>query len=141
MSYQYLDHEADIGLEASGATLAEALQAGVQGLLDLMVDTRTVCPVSSTPVTVEASDLGALYVALLNAVLAERDLSGQFFHDIEITQVTATEKGWHVDGILHGEPAEPDRHEVGTEVKAATYAGLRVVESPSRVALRCVLDI
>ncbi|MDI3340111.1 MAG: archease [Sphaerobacter sp.] len=141
MPYRYLEHEADIGLEASGASAAEALQAGVQGLLDLMARTATVRPAVETPVEAEGDDLGALYVALLNAVIAERDIAGHLFHDFRLDALERTGDGWRARGTLTGEPIDPARHEIGTEVKAATYAGLRVEERPDGVTLRCVLDL
>jgi hypothetical protein len=30
---------------------------------------------------------------------------------------------------------------LGTEVKAATYSGLELIEEPGRVTVQCVLDI
>lgn len=141
MSYRYLEHEADIGLEASGASAAEALEAGVQGMLVLMARTDSVRPVAETPVEAEGWDLGALFVALLNAVIAARDITGHFFHGFRIDALEQADGAWRVRGTLTGEPVDFARHQAGTEVKAATYAGLRVEERPDGVTLRCVLDL
>lgn len=141
MPYRYLDHEADLGLEAWGATPQEALEAGAQGLLDLLVNTATVRPAEETPVEAEGGDPGALFVALLNAILAQRDITGHFFHRFRLESLTQAGDTWRVTGTLSGEPVDPDRHEIETEVKAATYAGLRVIEEPGKVSLRCILDL
>jgi SHS2 domain-containing protein len=141
MPYTYLDHEADIGLEASGATLAEAIEAGVQGLLDLMVDTGGVQASGTTPVAAEAGDPAALFVAILNAVLAERDISGQFFRCFRIDRLEEKSGRWYLTGTLWGEPVDQTRHETGNEVKAATYSGLRYTDEHGVVTLRCVLDL
>lgn len=141
MPFVYLDHEADVGLEATGATAAEALESGVQGLLELMVDPGSVQPILSTEISAEGSDLGALFVALLNAVLAQRDITGQFFQKFELNRFEKVDGHLRAEGTLKGEPVDMERHDVAYEVKAATYSGLRVVDEPGRVQLRCLLDI
>jgi SHS2 domain-containing protein len=141
VAYTFLEHEADIGIEASGSTIEEAFEVGVQGMLDLMVDTETVQPADATPVSAEANDPGGLFVALLNAVLAERDIAGQFFRSFRIDRLEAKDGRWRVEGVLWGEPVDLTRHSVGNEVKAATYSGLRFTDEPGKKTLRCILDI
>ncbi len=141
MPFTYLDHEADVGIEASGADAAEALESGVQGLLELMVDPGTVRPISTTLVSAEGADLGSLFVALLNAVLAQQDITGNFFSTFELDSLETSDGRIRAAGRLRGEPVDMVRHGIASEVKAATYSGLRVVEEPGRVLLRCLLDI
>jgi SHS2 domain-containing protein len=141
MTYTFLEHEADIGIEATGSTIEEALEVGVQGMLDLMVDTEAVEPTDATPVTAEGSDPGGLFVALLNAVLAERDIAGHFFRSFRIDRLEQSDDHWRVEGVLWGEPVDLKRHSVGNEVKAATYSGLRFTDEPDSKTLRCILDI
>jgi SHS2 domain-containing protein len=141
MPYEYLDHEADIGLEATGASLEEALRDGVRGLLALLVDPETVEPRQAVPVQVTASDPGSLFVALLNAVLAAVDLHGMFFRDFELTHLEQVDDHWVVEGTLWGEPIDLNRHAVEIEVKAATYGGLLAEENEAGWRLRCVLDL
>ncbi|ACM06711.1 MULTISPECIES: archease [Thermomicrobium] len=141
MPYEYLDHEADIGLEATGASLEEALRDGVRGLLALLVDPETVEPRQAVPVQATASDPGSLFVALLNAVLAAVDLHGMFFRDFELTHLEQVDDHWVVEGTLWGEPIDLNRHAVEIEVKAATYGGLLAEENEAGWRLRCVLDL
>jgi SHS2 domain-containing protein len=141
MPYTYLEHEADIGLEGTGATLEGAFESGVQGLLDLMVDTETVAPLERVAVSAEGTDPGGLFVALLNAVIAERDITGFFFNRFKLDQIELIDDRWCAAGTLLGEPVDLSRHSVGNEVKAATYSGLRFIDRPGHTSLRCVLDI
>jgi len=141
MPYEYLDHEADIGLEATGASLEEALRDGVRGLLALLVDPETVEPRQAVPVQATASDPGSLFVALLNAVLAAVDLHGMFFRDFELRHLEQVDDHWVVEGTLWGEPIDLNRHAVEIEVKAATYGGLLAEENEAGWRLRCVLDL
>lgn len=141
MPFSYLDHESDVGLESTGSSVLEALESGVQGMLELMVDTKTVRPICKTEVTAEGNDLGGLFVALLNAVLAQRDISGQFFSKFDLQRLETDSEKLKVAGTLWGEPVDTERHDVGAEVKAATYSGLRVIDEPGHVTFRCLLDI
>jgi SHS2 domain-containing protein len=141
MPYSYIDHQADVGLLATGDTLEEALADGVLGLLALMVDPATVRPGQDVPIEASGGDPAALYVALLNAVLALKDIHGLFFHDVRITDLRQTDDGWTVVGELRGEPFDRERHEVGSDVKAATYGGLLAEQDTYGWRLRCVLDL
>jgi SHS2 domain-containing protein len=141
MPYTYLEHEADIGLEGIGETLETAFESGIQGLLDLMVDTETVCPAESVDVAAEGADPAGLFVAMLNAVIAERDITAKFFHSFRLRRIEQENGRWRAEGTLLGEPVDFSRHSVGNEVKAATYSGLRFVDDPGHKSLRCVLDI
>ncbi|MCX7624286.1 MAG: archease [Thermomicrobium sp.] len=141
MPYEYLDHEADIGLEATGASLEEALQDGVRGLLALLVDPETVEPRETVTVQARGEDPGSLYVALLNAVLAAVDLHRMFFRDFELTHLAQVDDHLVVEGKLYGEPIDLGRHAVEIEVKAATYGGLLAERTDSGWRLRCVLDL
>jgi SHS2 domain-containing protein len=141
MPYIYLDHEADIGLEGTGETLETAFESGIQGLLDLLVDTDTVDPAESAEVAAVGADPAGLFVAMLNAVIAERDITARFFHSFRLHRIEQDNGLWRAEGTLLGESVDFSRHSVGNEVKAATYSGLRFVDEPGHKSLRCVLDI
>ncbi|MBX6753099.1 MAG: archease [Thermorudis peleae] len=141
MPYTYLDHQADIGLEATGATLVEALEDAVRGLLGLLVDLETVEPREQVPIRAQADDPGGLFVALLNAVLAAIDLHRMFFRDVSLTRVEQTPEGWVAEGTLIGEPIDLSKHAVEIEVKAATYGGFLAEQTPEGWRFRCVLDL
>lgn len=141
MPYEYLEHQADIGLEATGATLEEALRDGVTGLLNLLVDVETVEPREEVAVQASAEDAGALFVSLLNAVLATIDLRGMFFREFRITRAEQVNGRWIAEGVLAGEPIDLSRHAVEIEVKAATYGGFLAEQTDRGWRFRCILDI
>lgn len=141
MPYEYLEHQADVGLEATGATLEEALRDGVTGLLNLLVDVETVEPREEVPVQASAEDPGALFVSLLNAVLATIDLRGMFFREFRLTRAESVDGRWVAEGVLVGEPIDLSRHAVEIEVKAATYGGFLAEHTDQGWRFRCVLDL
>ena len=142
MPYEYLDHTADVGLRSRGQTLAEALTHGALGLFALMVDLERIVPRQEVPIQCGAGDPAALFVELLNELLAQRDIEGLFFGDFEITDLEQSDDGYWLKGIARGEPMDIERHEPKTEVKAATYGGLEyVVDEKGQHVLQCVLDL
>jgi SHS2 domain-containing protein len=141
MPYELIDHQADVGLQATGETLEEALIDGVRGMLSLMVDRDTVEPTGSSRIDASGDDPGALYVDLLNAVLGAKDIHGMFFHDIELQEIDEQDGTWRLAATLSGEPIDLSRHEVDSDVKAATYGGLLVQHDENGWLLRCVLDL
>lgn len=141
MPWELIDHQADVGLQATGESLEIALADGVRGMLSLMVDPATVESREQWITAACGSDAGSLYVDLLNSVLATRDIENAFFHDIEIESLEQRDGVWHVRCRLSGEPIDLAKHEVDSEVKAATYGGLRAEHSDDGWLLRCVLDL
>jgi SHS2 domain-containing protein len=139
--WELLDHQADVGLQATGESLEEALSDGVRGMLSLMVDPRLVEPQTRFVTSAQGRDAGALFVDLLNSVLAVKDIENVFFHDISIESLQKTDDTWHVTCWLSGEPIDLSRHEVESDVKAATYGGLIAEEREGSWILRCVLDL
>ncbi len=141
MPWELLDHQADIGLQATGETLEQALADGVRGMLSLMVDPDTVTHQVTWEVRASGNDPGSLFVDLLNSVLATKDIHNAFFHDIVIDAVEQIGDDWRVSCRLFGEPINLKRHEVDSDVKAATYGGLRVEHDERGWLLRCLLDL
>jgi SHS2 domain-containing protein len=135
--YEYFDVAADVGVHAWGETLAGCFRQCALGMFDLIVPTRAVTPVEIREVAARGNGVEALLVNWLNECLYLHDLEGFVVHDLETPGVAGT----GVHGILRGEPVDPARHPRGTVVKAATFHGLEVAETPGRVTARVVLDI
>jgi len=140
--YEYLEHTADVGLRSWGRTLSDALASGAQGLFALMVDLESVIPVVQVDIECQADDPAALYVELLNELLAQRDIEGMFFCCVEIERLEQNDIGWRLSGLAKGEKMDLERHMPQSDVKAATYGGLAYTLDDERGhVLQCVLDV
>jgi tRNA nucleotidyltransferase (CCA-adding enzyme) len=139
--YTYLEHTADLGIRAVGDTIEEAFGQGAQAMLDAITDTRGLaCPLSS-PVTCRAPDLPALFCEWLNELLYLAEVRRALWKNARVTRLARTGAEWALEGVVHGEPLDPERHDLHTEVKAATYAGLSYRQSGGQHILECVLDL
>ncbi len=133
--YELLEHTADVGIHAWGATLAEALEAAAWGVVDLL-GIRVGGPGERRQVRVRAEDPGGLAVDLLNELILLHELEGAAVAGLRVLRATDTEAEAEVElAPLPGEPA-------GTVVKAATYHQLRVArEADGSVDLRVFVDV
>lgn len=135
--YEITEHTADVGVVATGSTLAEALSALAQGMFSIIADLDTVDTGETVQVSVESADTEALAVDWLNELLfrheSESFLPKQF-------EVAVDEAGTSLTARCIGEKMDPSRHRMLTYVKAATYHGLNVEQSDGW-RVQVVLDV
>jgi len=106
-----------------------------------MVNPETVTPTVEIPVRCQADDLESLFVALLNELLYLREVKTTTLVDCRVTRLEKTGAGWTLEGIAAGEPLEAGKHEFLTEVKAATYFGLKYYTEGDQHVFQCVVDV
>ena len=135
--YEYFDVAADVGVAAWGEDLPGCLRQCALGVFNLIVPTAEVQSLEGREVAARGTSVEALLVNWLNECLYVHDLEGFVVSDISRPEVTTT----GVHALLRGEPVDPSRHPRGTVVKAATFHGLEVRETPGRVSARVILDI
>ena len=83
MPYEFLDHEADIGIRSTGDTLEEAFEDGAKAMFAVMVDLETVESHQKIEIEVGATDIAALFIEWLNELLAQSDIEGIIFSKFE----------------------------------------------------------
>jgi len=135
--YDILEHPADVGIEARGASLAEAFAQAAEGLMSLILDPAHVVQRESRRIDLTASDTEQLLVRWLSEVLYLFDGCGFAAARFEVqlrgpASLTAT---------VHGEIFSPSRHTARTDVKAVTYHLLHVRQGPEECVVRVYLDI
>jgi len=137
---EYLEHTADIGLRASGTTLEQAFCEAARGLFSVMVEPVSVEPRRLYVIRRNAPSLPELLVEWLSDLLAQKELTGLFFSEFEVS-IERTSSGFILVGKARGEPLDVHRHRFGTEVKGISYLGLSVRETSGSWIAQCVLDV
>ena len=135
--YRFLDHTADVGLVASGATLAEAFANAGEALSAILCDPDTVRELESRELIASASDTEALLVAWLSEVNYLFEVERFAFRRFEVRELADNT----VESVGYGETLDLDRHEVGIQVKAVTYHELEIIEDAGGFSVRVILDV
>jgi SHS2 domain-containing protein len=141
MSFKYLEHEADVGLEAEGSTLEEAFCEGAKATFNIMVDLKEVSPKKQIKVHAESDSIPGLFIQWLNELLSLADMEGMFFSEFRVEKIKSASGRYILDGAASGEEIDPKKHKLKTEAKAATYSGLRYEIRDNKHYLRCVVDV
>lgn len=141
MPYEYLDHPADLGIRGIGDTLQEAFEQGALAMLAATADVQPLKPQLNCQVTCSAPDIPALFIEWLNELLYQAAIHSALLQSAHVTHLEQTGSEWTLQGIAQGEPLDPARHTLHTEVKAATYAGLAYRQKAGQHILECVLDL
>ena len=129
--FELLEHTADVGIRARGATLEEAFEQATLGLAEVLGALAaggspggSAGPGETVTVEVSAPDPGGLLVDWLNEVLWLREVRQAVVRGVRVERVgDGTASG---EVVLAAGGPEPD----GTLVKAVTYHRLRVEPDP-----------
>ena len=133
-SFEVLEHTADIGLRARGRTLEELFENACRGTLEILGATGEAATEEEV-VRVQAADLGALLVDLLNEVIYLVDARRARVARVEVERASP-------DGVvarIGWAPGPPDLP--GTELKAATYHQLAVEHAPDGYEATVYFDV
>lgn len=133
-SWRVVEHTADVGLEAEGETLEDALEATIAGFGHLVCPEGEVRAAERVEIELEAPALRDLVVDLLDEL--------NYVHQIEHfvpaggqATIQARGEGYRLEASVEGEAYDRDRHGHLMEIKATTYHGLEVDEEPGRIAV------
>jgi SHS2 domain-containing protein len=133
--YEFFEHEADVGIRGIGSSLEEAFAEAARAMFSVMVDIDKVKPIKSIEIACKAENDEELFIEFLNKLLAEATINEMVFSSF-IVQIRDHE----LTGTAKGEKLDPERHDIKTEVKAATYSQLRV-ERDEEFIVQCIVDV
>ncbi len=135
--YKFLEHTADAGIEATGATLEETLASAADGLAGCLCDIRTVRERGSRRFDVTAADTESLLVDWLNEINFAFEVDRFAFRRFRVERI----EGASLHATGYGEPLDPARHHPGEQVKSVTHHGVKVEKTPQGWLARVYLDI
>ena len=134
--WEHFHHQADIGVRGFGSTPAGAFEQAAYALT-AVITTAPVNPTRRLTITSTGDDPELLLADWLNKLIylmaIEKMLFGRFNVKISGNSLTAQ---------IFGEAVDVERHRPTIEIKAATYAELKVRQLSSRHWLaQCVVDV
>ena len=137
MKYRVFNHTADLGVEIYGKTVEELFVNAAFAIFDLMTDLQDVKITEVRAIVTEGADWEDLLVNYLREVLYLFNGEGLILSDYAIAEINPR----HLVGEVRGEPFEPGRHRIKTEIKAVTYHQVLIRESGEGWVGRVVFDV
>jgi SHS2 domain-containing protein len=135
--YEIFEHTADLGLRVRAPDLPGLFADAGRGLTSMIApNLDSIRPVREIPVCVAGSRRDDLFFDWLSEILylfeSEHLLLSQFDVEIDADGVRA---------VARGEPLDESRHALEHEVKAITYHGLKVDQTPDGWLAEVIVDI
>jgi SHS2 domain-containing protein len=130
--FRFIDHTADVGVQAYGETLGEAFENAALGMFNIITDPSKVGMQQDFEVTIEGEDLKDLLHEWLAQLLILSQVNNMLFSSFKV-DLKNLDNRVGLTGLVMGESADPSRHVYKTEIKAVTHHMLEVKENPPMV--------
>ena len=135
--FRTLEHPADVGFEAFGATREEVFANAARALMNVIVDLDAIQPCEEVPLQIHGPDPENLLVNWLSELLYLHDAEGWLFRDFEIRSLSDNS----LSALARGEKFQPSRHQAKMLVKAITYHQLALEKTPRGWRAQVYVDI
>ncbi len=133
-SHRFVDHTSEIGLRVRAATFPEMLAEAGRGLARLLLRDQTAeAAGEAREIEVSSHDREALLVDWLNELIFEAEV--RLWVPLEFEMMAASDT--HVRVRARGAEVEVPP----SIVKAATFHGLQVMETPEGLEAEVILDV
>jgi len=141
LGYRYLNHRADMGLEAENKTLEGLFQEAAAGLFGLMANLDEVRARKSRNMNLKADNAENLLYRWLSELVSLRDLHNELYGDFAELVINGDNSELELEATVKGEKINPEIHELGTEVKGITYQGFELAKENENWRCRFVVDV
>ncbi len=145
MPFEIIEHPADVGFRAYGATLKELFENAALAMLSLGCALDHIEEREQREVAANGSDIEALLYAWLADILAVADAEQLVFRRVEIKRLHLGKANGEGEGEVHGtargEKFDKARHAANTYIKAVTYHQLRVEQTSDGWHAQVFLDV
>lgn len=133
MPYRYLEHKADLLVEATGQDFLDALESAAQGMIDFI--SRAEGP-DSFEIEQTADILEDLVVRTLSEILSQSEIHEMAPSSFKVLNLKLKPE-LRLKGIVYGTKDAPTK----ASVKAVTYHELSVKQEDEKVTIRVLLDV
>jgi SHS2 domain-containing protein len=135
--YETFEHTADLGLRVRAADLDTLFAEAARALFSVIIeDLDTVRPAQRHDVRLAGEEREYLLFDWLRELLYQFDVRHLLFGRFEVHVGPSG-----LSGSAWGEPLDRARHVLDHEVKAITYHGLRVEQTPDGWLAEVIVDI
>jgi len=140
MTYRFIEHTADMGVEIEATSFESLLSEGLLALTDTLTEVERVKLELELPCDLIAPSREDLLVEWLGELVYLFETQSVLLRQADL-EVEPEGGGWRLRGTVRGERYDPDRHEIKTLIKAVTYHQLEVRPSRMGWSARVIFDI
>jgi SHS2 domain-containing protein len=134
--WEIVEHTADVGIRGWGRDFPALVEALARGLFEVIAGPGKVEARVAHKLRIEGVDREDLLHEALEGLNTLHQVRGELYGEVRVEVV---DTGLAME--VHGEPIDPDRHDLRTEVKAVTWHDLRVTETEKGWEGYVLLDI
>lgn len=138
MSYEFLDHTADLKIRASGDSFEQALSEAAKGLFAAIAGDSKITPDVTKEFTVKMHKPEVLVHGFLTELLFTFATKHIIFSEFDMTLKEAM--GYKLTVKAKGQVYDPKKHRLVKEVKAVTYHDMKVGEEEGVWVIEVVCD-
>ena len=135
--FEVIDHTADIGIMAYGTDLKQVFANAARGLFSLITELDVVLEKKKRAIQITAPDREALLINWLNELIYLFETKEILFSRFSINTLTDTE----LKATAYGEKIDLTKHELKTQVKAATYHMLNIEQNEDGYRAQVIFDV
>lgn len=129
MSFEYLEHTADIIIRAKGKDLKEAFEQAALGFYNVITNLEQITPTKEISFTIESEDIQSLLYDFIDQLIFLIDTKYFISNSIKVLKLELVNEGkYFLDVKLSVEEFQIGKHEQKTEVKAMTYSFMKTGE-------------
>jgi len=139
-TYEFIDHTADVGIKARGATLEDVFKATAKGMFDLIAKDNNIKPEEKRELKVERDDIIMLFKQWLEELLYLFDTEGLVFSEFEV-KINKRDDLYTLNAIVYGEKYNPEKHGSGVEIKAVTYHMMDIWKENDEYFAQVIFDV
>jgi SHS2 domain-containing protein len=135
--FEEIDATADLGIIAYGDDLKSLFSNAAEGLMSLMADINGIAESKSLNINITAKDREGILIKWLNEIIFLKDTRGFLCKKFTIDYLDDN----NLKADIYGEAYDPERHQLLSGVKAATYHNLKIEKIDSRWQVRIIFDV
>jgi SHS2 domain-containing protein len=141
--FEIIEHPADVGFLAYGATLKELFENAALAMCSVAGAVDQIEEHSQYDIQATGADVESLLYAWLAEILAIADAEQLLFRRVEVRGLTQPQPNapGEASGRAYGEPFDRERHSAGTYVKAVTLHQFAVDHDAKGYRARVFLDL
>jgi SHS2 domain-containing protein len=139
--FKFLEHTADIGIEAEAKNLEKVFADIALGMFEVMTSTKKIKRKIKKEIKIESEDLQALLYDFLEKFLILHDTENLMFSKFDVKKIQKEKDKWNLECEAWGEEFDPKKHEDRTLVKAVTYHEMKIEKTSKGWKAKVIVDI